>query len=435
MAQGRENSEINIDEILGNDVNQPQGEPTPPVNEPTQNIEEEINRDNQPNRDGWFHSFWQNVQSSWTTFVNFVARVKHSFEKKHKCPYCFDEVNKRNTRDLNREVGGHIRNSNRGTGESTRRVTQIPFCNSCGNDIPTDYFNSKSKNIAVIGGVSSGKSTFITVLIDLLLNHKSLVSDLGLHSMIIDNKGREIFDKNKGVLIESLKSLEGTQDRLHPILVRINSNKKENSESLFLSLFDTQGEEFKSVIGILNRCRQVTNADAILFLLNPLDIRGVFRQLKKADKDGIYKNFRENDDNYEIIQNIHDAFVEDELLKSGQPIKLPVAFGISRADEIEEIANIYLSEDNEEEYFDINDMKSDLVFSSEDLMDFLDDEDPRLVANIRQNYSNFKFFPVSSMGNRPKDEGTTYSEKTYSAYEPKGVLNPILWLLSELKFI
>lgn len=386
-------------------------EPVPPV------IHDEVIQQTVGERLG---NLAESFSRGFTSFISF-------FRKKHRCPYCFDTVSKRNTRPVEVLIGGHVNRNQRIRTSSNQNATLIPFCSSCNNNLPADYFDSQSKNIAVIGGLASGKSTYITVLIDLLLNHKSLINDLGLHCVIVNSDGKELYEEYREQLIEKKEKLFGTNGSRNPILLRINSQQK----TLFLSLFDTEGEEFKSVEGILSKHPHVFHTNAILFLLNPLSIKGIFDILRDEKQDE-YAAQKTSDDTYEIIQNIHDVFSRRKEKYANKPLDIPVAFGISKADEIEEIANIYIPNDYEEEYIDFNNAKTDLDFSSEDLEEFLTDTDPRLVSNIRQNYKKYRIFPVSPMGCRV---GSQLGRNHYLEYEPKGVLNPILWLLSELKFI
>lgn len=416
-------------------VNSNDSPPQPEVETATEEQEQPINGNNEENNrneappQNRFSTFWQTTRRH---FNSALDAVEGKLGMKRLCPYCFREVSRRHTRRVNIQIGRHVRHERATSNNPSQVSIEIPICSHCGNDIPADYFKNSSKHISVIGGFASGKSTYMTILIELLLNHKSLISELGLHCGIANESGKDLFKKYRSILIDSQNKIGGTNELHPPIILRINSNNHGKTKSLFISFFDTPGEEFRSIEGIFARHPHIFNAQALLFLMNPLDIRGVFNILQDEDTQGIYTIFRENDDVYEIAQNLHDVFVINRKIKSMQRLNIPIAFCFSRADEIEDISNLYLPEDYEEEYIDLQDLKTEVTFSSEDLYEFLQDTDPRLVNIISQNFSNFQLFPVSPMGSRLTSDADSAK---YLGFNPKGVLNPMLWILSELKFL
>ena len=70
---------------------------------------------------------------------------------------------------------------------------------------------------------------------------------------------------------------------------------------------------------------------------------------------------------------------------------------------------------------------------SEDLYEFLQDVDSRLLNMIEKCFKNYRVFPVSALGKSPSMQSN--EQKILGGVEPKGVLQPFLWILIQTKFV
>lgn len=369
-------------------------------------------------------TFITRVKSGIQTVVSFF---KNSLARKKRCPYCFNMVSERDVRQVQAQDRRVENNSNERINiKSTHKIN----CPRCKRDLPRDFFLSNARNIAIVGGVSSGKSTYITMLIHLLQNQNSIINDLHISTDIVNEGGKQLFKENFKSL-EASRCISATSTLNQPILLRIRSGKK-STKSLYVTILDAKGEEFKSVDDILVGLPSLYHADAVLLLLNPFDLRNIFQEAKNLDggrgRYGWFEDQKKNDV-YEIIENFYDVYLNRNLVKPGKRIKIPVVMGLTRADELEKVAEIDLYEDLEEDFHDLEYLENEMQDVSEELLDFLEESEARLPNLTGKLFENLSFFPISAMGCRSND-GKIYER----AMNPKGVLLPFLWLLKQTKF-
>ena len=68
-----------------------------------------------------------------------------------------------------------------------------------------------------------------------------------------------------------------------------------------------------------------------------------------------------------------------------------------------------------------------------DLHDLLEETDKRLLHLMDKSFKNYNLFPVSPLGKRPT--GQAGRETIFGGIDPKGILQPFIWILRETNFI
>ena len=203
---------------------------------------------------------------------------------------------------------------------------------------------------------------------------------------------------------------------------------------MYLSLFDTPGEEFFEIDKLTQVHPHINNADAIIFLIDPMNIRPIYEEVLKAGSQDEFANIREyelEDEfvEYEIMENLSEEFRRKGKATSGGKISIPVAFCLSKADLLSSFTSVYIPDEIDNAMLDKKGVFDEIRLTSEDVSTLLEEKHPSLLNNIEGLFQKYNFFPVAPIGKNPS------SEVIDGAPEPKGVLYPLVWILDQLKFI
>ena len=231
------------------------------------------------------------------------SMVRDRYINKKHCPYCFSYVSKR----IYLEQSRSTKNITSGGIPLHLAKMKIPVCPSCKKKLPSDFFNSQSTSIALIGGKEAGKSSYITVFCELLLHQKSILNELGLFGSILNEEGIEQFDFNREILISQQTALPGTTRTEEPIIVRLQS--KHHSKVLYITLIDQPGEDFENLDRLITNYPNLQLADGIIFLMNPLDVSGILELLEEENPGTApTPHSRVSIENFNIIQKLYDLY-------------------------------------------------------------------------------------------------------------------------------
>lgn len=358
---------------------------------------------NLPGLEIWFDNLY-------ARFQNFLGSLKPH----RKCPYCLALI--RNT--SHRQVGKAV----------------IPQCSNCGHDLPSDFFATKGKVIALVGGPDTAKSTYITVLVDQLLSNRSLLKTLNIQAGIIDREGKSFYNRQREKLVIQNEVLD-TTERLEsggatPIVMRLRRSDTKRRDVMFLTLFDTPGDEFNDPDLITEYHPHIANADAFIFMIDPLNIESIFHEVREylpEEEDIFMEGLYQID--FDIINNLIEVFGREKKINPLGKVNAPVSFCLSKVDLLDQLMSIYIPEDIDHELMASKEIFEEIEFTSRDLHEFLLEKDTRLVNNIENHFERFEFFPVAPIGKIPQGHSIR------NGIEPKGVLHPLIWVLHKINFV
>ncbi len=334
-----------------------------------------------------------------------------------QCPYCFANVHHR-MKEYNIRIGH-------------RKAVKLYRCASCRSELPSDFFASRTTSLAVVGGEKSGKTSFITLFCELLMHRKSLLGDLGIYGSIINQEGKDQFEYNRSMLIQQHLSLFGTTEDQRPIVVRLHN--KHHKKVTYITLLDSPGEQFSHIEVLIQKHPNLQYAKGIIFLMNPLDISELLRMVQKERPGTIASGTYTNNNNFDILETLYQFYLRTGRVRPNRKIKAHTAFCLSRADMIEEIANLYIPPDFDPDVEDVQDILSEVDMVSADLRELLEETDKKLLNIMDKQYRNYRLFPVSPLGKMPSKDGMDL--RVPGGVDPKGVLQPFIWLLQQTKFI
>lgn len=174
--------------------------------------------------------------------------------------------------------------------------------------------------VALIGGETSGKTTFIYSTIHGLLNSKKW------NVQFLNSMKKEVFNN----INEWNCNLEALKE--HRSLYNVFINSKENFSQKLLYIYDAKGENFNSINGIMSQ-RYYKYVNGLIFIVDPLCIDEVI-------EGGFVKNeFKEISSKNININDLLDRFIISMKklcdIEADEKINVPIAVVINKMDLID----------------------------------------------------------------------------------------------------
>lgn len=290
--------------------------------------------------------------------------------------------------------------------ESAQRV-----CPACHTHLPGSYLDATSRIVALVGAKGAGKSTYIAVLIHELQNRVGAELDASLVECD-DRTRRRYREEFHARLFGDRRLLDVTQSaagRLNDPLIytltlgRSGRWRRENP-TLTLVLFDNAGEDFISDESVDRHLRYLGGADAVLFLVDALDLPG------DAPQD--------------VIGRVTEMLRTQCGIPAGRPLPVPVGVALSKIDAIEERlpgTSALRRPRPASGSFD----EADREAVHEEVRALLESWQSRgLDLFLEHNYRTYNLFGLSALGNTPRGEVVDPR-----GIQPYRVEDPLLWLL------
>lgn len=310
------------------------------------------------------------------------------------------------------------------------------ICPCCHNVIPKEMVKNRGYIISVIGARSSGKTNYITVLIDQLKKYGGKLGNLGILASTVADDRRDCTQVRYQTDFYDVLFKRGVlpaQNRINdqrskvPLIYTVT--QKGVKDPLYLVFYDTAGENFNDPRNIEKNARFLNQSDAIIFLLDTFSIPYVHEKLNINQDIEL---------NYDVVlNNIIDYFKRDKK-SADVHFKKPMALAFSKIDAILQHAEKFedtsipgMSIDQNSPYLSgggvsLNDINS----VSKALHDVLSQSwsESNFVLNIGNHYKNHRYFGFSALGKEPN------ADNTISGIQPYRVLDPLVWILNELKY-
>lgn len=308
-------------------------------------------------------------------------------------------------------------------------------CPSCGFTLPVPILELPSLPINVVGGMLSGKTSYITAM----LHELSRATNLDVVLTPIDDKSAEHQRHNLDSILKG-RLLEGTPSgEPFPQMWKFRSRKRHGNSvsACVLTIYDGSGDEYEvlSLTSAIPKC--LAASKAMILAIDSLMILQI-KSGKMVDPT-VAKNSLAG---CRCQRKYADAFIDAIAayikaiggLKSNQKITIPVAVIITKFD-------VVLPHLSHEKYplsktldLSVQESPGDITRieqTSFEIRNWLCDMGANsLVTVAKEHFNDICFFGVSSFGNPPKDIDTLPDE-----IRPYRVLDPILWLLKKTNFV
>ncbi|MEV0165871.1 TRAFAC clade GTPase domain-containing protein [Nonomuraea fuscirosea] len=314
-----------------------------------------------------------------------------------------------------------------------RRETAWRACPSCHSRLAAEYCANPGKIVALVGARHAGKSTYIAVLIHELMNRVGEELDASL--VPCDDRTIERYktDFNRPLygdhrLLSFTQSAKtAARDPLVYLFTRTGGGWRRRTASLTLVLFDTAGEDLREREMSELHLRYLNAADAVIFLLDPLELPGAQAALHGSarERGGILAD--------DLMSDQMDVVVRvTELLRkrnSGR-LAIPAAVALSKIDELrpsmERQSALHRTRDPLGA-LDLDDREA----VDEQVRALLHQWQAGMIDRyLSQQYNDYALFGLSALGEVPEGQ-----KVARSGIRPYRVEDPLLWLLYRFKML
>jgi len=306
------------------------------------------------------------------------------------------------------------------------------ICPHCHAELPRTIGEYKNFIIAIVGSKNTGKSNFVTVLIETLRREGR--QKFGFFITAENEYSLTRYeDEFRKPIYEDSKALDSTASAFtdnrirRPLLFNLRYDKAArrapvpNSRMVTLSFFDSAGEDLKSeqVMAAVNR--YIFKADCIIVLIDPLQ----FPQVRKR-MGGDIRLPDSDSDGTRLINSIARLIRDGRGLAAGAKVDTPIAVTVSKADILQKMDDVLdpgsplLWDSNHSGGFDSADFEA-VGQDVETLITRLGGQP--LLDEIHSSFSNVGFFVVSALGDFPDQDLNIHR------LAPRRVIDPFLWLL------
>ncbi len=311
--------------------------------------------------------------------------------------------------------------------------TDHKICPHCHNILPRSYGKNKIKFMSVIGITSSGKTVYLS---QLMRNLGDLLVPYNISVMYSDEAYKFMEEK----VVEKGEPLPiGTVIEFVPPIYFDLTNSISNTKTT-LVLYDIAGEVFKKAERVVRYGPFIKNSDGILILVDPGQFPQIQALLKQAN---VFPDSLAGSRSAQpgmVVDAIYNAYMGG---KSG-PSEISTAVAISKIDMLmnleyptgdqvlpptSSIRKPVVAEPggkfNNDQYSNVN----------ADIYNVMHINNPALHTKITNNFKNYGYFGVSSLGcgvEKLPDTGLWTPKETPN---PIRIEEPILWLLNQWKLI
>lgn len=318
-------------------------------------------------------------------------------------------------------------------------ITHRIVCPKCHNSLPESTINGEDMIISIVGARASGKSHFVGVIINELLNRIAVSFDGAMEGFDDTMKRYKAGSYQK--LYVDLTKLDLTQssetninnDAYRPLIftlkLREKSFFKTNIKSFTFVFFDTAGEDLEDMDLMNTVNKYICKSAGIIFLLDPMQIPAVVNGL---DNDTVARasaagNMVSSSD--DIITRVSKMIRDDKKMADTKKIDIPVAAVFSKFDAIvplipEGSTVLDTSPHCSKKVFDMKDWRNVDV----EIRSLLEEwGETAFTSQVDLNYSNYSYFTISALGlnNNPSVDSKILRPK------PHRIEDPLLWILKE----
>ena len=312
-----------------------------------------------------------------------------------------------------------------------KKPTPRRLCPECHNELPYTADTVENHVIAVIGPREVGKSNYIAALVNRL--QKQVGTSFSLALMALNDATTTRYrDEFYTPLFRNHRVVQKTV--LHgvvqsPLMFRLNidsSNPLVRNKVLNLIFFDTAGETFDSE-ALMFQVRYLTNASAIILLVDPLQMEKV-RVDVGARGCPLPQAFTEP---AEVVTRVTNLFRQERVVEGAKKIDIPFAISFTKSDVLRDYGilpagNAVYSQPLHQGRF------NKVIWRQihDEVQSILGNWDDNSLDNIlRNDFSDFSFFCLSSLGEAPG------ADQKVGTVSPFRVEDPLLWVLTRLGYL
>ena len=316
------------------------------------------------------------------------------------------------------------------------QFTQQRICPQCHMDLPRDTGHVRNLIFSVIGGKEAGKSHYIAVLIQELLQRVG--PDLGLLLEALDDTTRNRYRKTfYEPLYRKHSAIRGTVSALAdaavrtPLLYGLTFSERDRRGrrrirgSVTLVFFDTAGEDMNSedTLAVVNK--YIYRSHGIILLVDPLQLPWVRDHLPPSTP----LPARDSDETLDIVVRVTNLIRAGLKLRRRARIDIPLAVSFSKLDAVRPLIDSQLRI-NASPCHEGGFHHDDAQAVSGDMQSLLAAwQGNALIHQVQTRFTHHAFFGLSALGCNP------HGDHRVPRVVPMRVEDPFLWLLHHHKLI
>ncbi len=295
--------------------------------------------------------------------------------------------------------------------------------------IPMRCINSNGIPIALVGAKASGKSNYIGSLLLDIKKRMTRSFDCSI-TMNCNAVSKEMYDDLYYNPLVKNKQQIGTTDsgELLPMIFPIDFS---SGKQVTLTFYDTAGENFDNEESMLANTGYLAHSKGIILLIDPLQIPEIREQLEGKIPLPIV-----NRDAIDILDRVIYN-IESFTNNSKKPFDMPVALVFTKIDALDGFEDILPADSclrYDSEYLNRGVFIKEDFENTQQAMETLLENYIEMNADLNSKLKRFKthaLFGVSALGCIPDEDGYLGAE----GLKPRRVLDPLLWILAENKYI
>jgi hypothetical protein len=303
-----------------------------------------------------------------------------------------------------------------------------PVCPRCHSDLPQRFADAPSRSMALIGTKSSGKSHFIAVVLH-ELEHRIGPAFSGSLMMLDDSSRRRVDEEmhprlyGDGIVLEASQSARNQASAVgEPLTSRLTLGRDGNAKHSNLVFFDAAGEDLINLDIMEREGRYVTQSDGLLLLIDPLQVPSV-----RDDLEGSIDLPPLTADVYSMLGRLAGLLREARGIPPKKQIDVPLAIAISKIDALRGLlpdTHPVFSSPMHDGRFDPAVSRNISEALRADAVGWIGD---RMDSFLKQEFADYAFFGVSSLGENP------VGGRLRNGVSPYRVEDPVLWMLDQWK--
>jgi hypothetical protein len=285
-------------------------------------------------------------------------------------------------------------------------------CPHCKRPLNKDIGQLKNIHIAVVGGPSTGKSNYIFMAVRQFISQYASRNKVAVN--FPDDKDQQEYEANVKRFSQGNILLKTEGDTPHAYTMSVK--KRWSLHGRIVYIYDAAGEVYSNE---KNTALQTyyDYIHGLILVVDPFAIEAYANQNKK-EIEKIRKSVGPSRQNpmsaYERMLSILEI---SQQLNYGKKYTPPVVVLVTKIDALDLDDQIGKLDDE------------DFLIVSKKVEEFLEQHGlGNMVRDLRLNFSNILFYSCSALGRLPDGENK-------SAFEPKGALEPFIWLLKQLQVV
>ncbi|MFK0252180.1 hypothetical protein [Streptomyces sp. NPDC090445] len=310
--------------------------------------------------------------------------------------------------------------------------TPVRVCLRCHSDFPSDYCDQDTRIIALLGPKASGKSTYVSVLINELRNRVGRAYGASITAMggETQRRDREMAED----LYDRLRLPGATRPAAlgfnDPLLYRLSLPLRrrllgDGSRHTALVFFDAAGEDLGSAEAMDRYTHYLAAADGIILLVDPLQMRAVRDQLPV---DGGLPLPTVETPPQQIAADLAAQLRAHGRGSSRGRVTTPVAVAVTKTDSLFSLVGPHSPVRRNADHSGGVLHDEDRLAVHEEMRALLDSWDSgALFRQLERDFAQLSLFGISALGSPPPAESPSDAPK--SGPQPLRVEDPLLWLL------